>query len=204
MKISLDWLRDYVDIDLSADEIGEILSNLGFPIESTETVGSDTMLDVEITSNRGDCLGHIGIARELAAATGKPLKLPEIKLAESDNDAESMVQVKIHEPALCNRYTARVIEGVKVGPSPEWMQKRLETIGVRSINNIVDVTNYVMMETGQPSHAFDNAKIGGKTIIIRKAPRMPLTTLKSAEKPLSSVRPSTVNAWSALTKPSVI
>ena len=169
MKISLDWLRDYVDIDLSAEDIGEILSNLGFPIESTEKVGSDTMLDVEITSNRGDCLGHIGIARELAAATGKPLKLPEIKLAESDNDAESMVQVKIHEPALCNRYTARVIEGVKVGPSPEWMQKRLETIGLRSINNIVDVTNYVMMETGQPSHAFDNAKIGGKTIIIRKA-----------------------------------
>ncbi|MEN8127827.1 MAG: phenylalanine--tRNA ligase subunit beta [Planctomycetota bacterium] len=169
MKISLDWLRDYVETDLSANEIGEILSNLGFPIESTEQVGDDTMLDVEITSNRGDCLGHIGIARELAAATGKPLKLPEIKPDESDSDAATMVQVHIHEPALCNRYTARVIEGVRIGPSPEWMQKRLETIGLRSINNIVDVTNYVMMETGQPSHAFDNAKIGGQTIIVRKA-----------------------------------
>jgi len=169
MKISLEWLRDYVDIDLSADEIGEILSNRGFPIESIEPVGDDTMLDVEITSNRGDCLGHIGIARELAAATGKPLNLPDITPDESDHDAATMVQVQIHEPALCNRYTARVIEGVKIGPSPEWMQKRLETIGVRSINNIVDVTNYVMMETGQPSHAFDYAKIGGQTIIVRKA-----------------------------------
>lgn len=169
MKISLDWLRDYVDIDLSADEIGQILSNLGFPIESIESVGDDTMLDVEITSNRGDCLGHVGIARELAAATGKPLKLPEIKLNESDKDVQTMVQVHIHEPALCNRYTARVIEGVKIGPSPKWMQKRLETIGVRSVNNIVDVTNYVMMETGQPSHAFDYAKIDGQTIIVRNA-----------------------------------
>jgi phenylalanyl-tRNA synthetase beta chain len=169
MRISLDWLRDYVDIDLSADEIGEILSNLGFPIESIEAVGDDTLLDVEITSNRGDCLGHIGIARELAGAIGKPLTLPDITLDESDHDAAAMVQVHIHEPALCNRYTARVIEDVKIGPSPEWMQKRLETIGVRSINNIVDVTNYVMMETGQPSHAFDYAKIGGQTINIRKA-----------------------------------
>jgi phenylalanyl-tRNA synthetase beta chain len=169
MKISLDWLRDYVDIDLSADEIGEILSNLGFPIESIESVGDDTMLDVEITSNRGDCLGHIGIARELAAATGKPLNLPDITLEESDNDVQTLAQVQIHEPALCNRYTARVIEDVKIGPSPEWMQKRLETVGIRSINNIVDVTNYVMMETGQPSHAFDYAKIGGQTIIVRKA-----------------------------------
>ena len=169
MKISLDWLRDYVETDLSADEIGEILSNLGFPIEETQQVGDDTMLDVEITSNRGDCLGHIGIARELAAATGAELKIPTINLDESDGDAQSMVQVKIHEPSLCNRYTARIIEGIKIGPSPEWMQKRLETIGVRSVNNIVDVTNYVMMETGQPSHAFDNDKIGQQTIIVRRA-----------------------------------
>jgi len=169
MKISLNWLRDYVDTALSADEIGEILSNLGFPIESIETVGDDTMMDVEVTSNRGDMLGHIGIARELAAATGAELKMPAIKLAESDNTAESLVKVEVREPGLCNRYTARVIEGVTIGPSPEWMQKRLETIGVRSVNNIVDVTNYVMMETGQPSHAFDHAKVGGQTIIVRKA-----------------------------------
>jgi phenylalanyl-tRNA synthetase beta chain len=169
MKISLEWLRDYVDTNLSADEIGEILSNLGFPIEETQQVGNDTVLDVEITSNRGDCLGHIGLARELAAATGKELKIPAIDLQESDSDAHSMVLVEINEPDLCNRYTARIIENVKIGPSPEWMQKRLETIGLRSVNNIVDATNYVMMETGQPSHAFDNARICGQKIIVRKA-----------------------------------
>lgn len=169
MKISLDWLCDYVDTTLSADEIGDILSNLGFPIESIERVGDDTVLDVEVTSNRGDCLGHIGIARELAMATGKTLKLPEINLNESNKDVQSMVQVHIHEPALCNRYTARVIEDMKIGPSPKWMRKRLESIGVRSVNNIVDVTNYVMMETGQPSHAFEYDEIAGQTIIVRKA-----------------------------------
>ncbi len=169
MKISLEWLRDYVDTDLSADKIGDILSDLGFPIESIETVGDDTMIDVEITSNRGDCLGHVGIARELAAATGKPLKLPEIKLSESAEEAAALVKVEIHEPALCNRYTARVIKGVKIGPSPAWLQKRLETIGQRCVNNVVDITNYVMMETGQPTHAFDYDKIGGKIIIVRKA-----------------------------------
>ncbi|MHC4927410.1 MAG: phenylalanine--tRNA ligase subunit beta, partial [Planctomycetota bacterium] len=168
MNISLDWLRDYVDTDLPAEAIGEILSNLGFPIESTETVGDDTMLDVEITSNRGDCLGHIGIAREVAAATGKPLKLPAFDLVESDEAAETLIKVEIHEPALCNRYTARVIKDVKIGPSPEWMVKRLEAIGLRSVNNVVDITNYVMMETGQPSHAFDYDKVGGQTIIVRK------------------------------------
>ncbi len=169
MNISLDWLADYVETDLSAEEIGEILSNLGFPIESTETVGDDTMLDVEITSNRGDCLGHIGIAREIAAAIGKPLTLPAFDLTESDEPAETLVNVEIHEPALCNRYTARVIKNVKIGPSPDWMVKRLETIGLRSVNNVVDITNYVMMETGQPSHAFDYDKVGGQKIIVRKA-----------------------------------
>jgi phenylalanyl-tRNA synthetase beta chain len=168
MKISLDWLRDYVDTSLTAEEIAEILSNLGFPIESIETVGDDTMLDVEITSNRGDCLGHIGIAREVAAATGKDLKLPASDLSESDEDTANLIQVEIHEPALCNRYTARVIRNVTIGPSPAWLVKRLETIGQRSVNNVVDVTNYVMMETGQPSHAFDYDKIGGQTIIVRK------------------------------------
>lgn len=163
------WLKDYVDVDLTAQEIGDILSDLGFPIEEIVQVNGDTVLDVEITSNRGDCLGHIGIARELAAAIGKELRLPEIKLNESDVDVNTLAAVEIHEPALCNRYTARVIQNVKIGPSPDWMQKRLEAIGVRCINNVVDATNYVMMETGQPSHSFDYDKIGGRKIIVRKA-----------------------------------
>jgi phenylalanyl-tRNA synthetase beta chain len=169
MKISLDWLRDYVELSLSAEGIADILSNLGFPIEGIETVGDDTVLDVEITSNRGDCLSHTGVARELAAATDKKLRLPSIDLKESDEMADALIAVKIREPALCNRYTARVIKNVTIGPSPAWLQKRLETIGQRCVNNVVDITNYVMMETGQPTHAFDYDKIGGQTIIVRRA-----------------------------------
>jgi len=130
MKISLSWLRDYVDFDLSAQQIGSLLSDRGFPFESIETVGSDTVIDLEITSNRGDCLGHIGVARELAAATGKTIKLPKIELPTSDRDCTTMLQVEIAEPALCGRYTARVIEGVKIGPTPEWMKTRLEAVGL--------------------------------------------------------------------------
>jgi phenylalanyl-tRNA synthetase beta chain len=169
MKISLNWLRDYVDFDLTAVQIGELLSDRGFPYESIEEVNSDTVIDIEVTSNRGDCLSHIGIARELAAATGKPLKLPAISLPQSDKAASALVKVEIAEPTLCGRYTARVIENVKVGPTPDWMRKRLEAVGLRSINNVVDATNYAMMETGQPPHAFDFAKIGGEKIVIRKA-----------------------------------
>src|SRR5512140_1417068 len=121
MKISLNWLRDYVDFDLTPVQIGELLSDRGFPYESIEEVDGDTVIDFEITSNRGDCLSHIGIARELAAATGKKLRLPEISLPQSDSDAHKLVKVEIAEPALCGRYTARVIENVKVGPTPDWM-----------------------------------------------------------------------------------
>ena len=169
MKISLDWLSDYVDIDKSADQIAKILCDLGFPTEGIETVGADTVIDIEVSSNRGDCLSHIGVARELAAATGKELRLPQVELPESDEDTSKFVEVAIDAPNLCGRYTARVITDVKVGPSPDWMQKRLEAIGVRSVNNIVDATNYAMMETGQPPHAFDYDKLAGGKISVRTA-----------------------------------
>ncbi|NLH40546.1 MAG: phenylalanine--tRNA ligase subunit beta [Planctomycetes bacterium] len=169
MKVSINWLRDYVDIDLSAEKVAEILMNLGLPCEGIELSADDAVIDVEVTSNRGDCLSHIGIARELAAATGKELRLPEVRLEEMDRPASDMVQVEIREPQACGRYTARVIEGVKVGPSPDWVRKRLEAVGLRSVNNVVDATNYAMMETGQPPHAFDFATIEGGKIIVRKA-----------------------------------
>ncbi len=169
MKISLNWLRDYVETDLKAEQIAEILSDLGLPCEGIEHLADDAVIDVEVTSNRGDCLSHIGIARELAAATGKELRLPEIRFEETERPASEFVQVEIREPDLCRRYTARVIEGVKIGPSPEWMVKRLEAVGMRSVNNVVDATNYAMMETGQPPHAFDYATIEGRKIIVRKA-----------------------------------
>ena len=169
MKISLNWLSEYVETDLKADRIAQTLSDLGFPCEGIEYLDDDTVIDVEITSNRGDCLGHIGIARELAAATGRELKMPVPELDESDRDVSELASVEIAEPDLCGRYTARVIEGVKVGPSPDWMARRLEAIGMRSVNNVVDATNYAMMETGQPPHAFDYAKIADGKIIIRRA-----------------------------------
>jgi len=169
MKILLSWLNDYVQTDLNAEQIAETLSNMGLPCEGIEHLADDAVIDVEVTSNRGDCLGHIGIARELAAVTGKPLRLPQIDFAEMDKAASEFIQVEIREPKLCGRYTARVIEGIKIGPSPEWMQKRLEAVGMRSVNNVVDATNYAMMETGQPPHAFDYATIEGRRIIVRTA-----------------------------------
>lgn len=169
MKVLLSWLKDYIEIDHSAQEIAETLSNLGLPYEGIEYLENDAVIDVEVTSNRGDCLGLIGIARELAAATGKELKIPKVELIESAKPVTELAAVEIREPALCPRYTARVIEGVKVGPAPEWMRKRLEAIGMRCVNNVVDATNYAMMETGQPPHAFDHKKIFGAKIIVRKA-----------------------------------
>ncbi len=169
MKISLNWLCDYIETGLGAEQIAEILSDLGFPCEGIEHLDDDAVIDVEITSNRGDCLGYIGIARELAAATGKKLKISDIELDELDKDAAEFAGVEIAEPDLCGRYTARIIDGVKVAQSPDWLRKRLEAIGVRSVNNVVDATNYAMMETGQPPHAFDYAKINDGKIIVRKA-----------------------------------
>ena len=169
MKVLLSWLSDYIETDLSAEEIAEILSDIGFPNEGIEYPGDDAVIDLEVTSNRGDCLGYIGVARELATAMGKELKMPVVQLDESDRDVNQLCSVEIAEPDLCGRYTARVIENVTVEPSPEWMKKRLEAIGMRSVNNVVDATNYAMMETGQPPHAFDYAKITDGKIIVRKA-----------------------------------
>jgi len=169
MKISLDWLNDYVTITEEAEWVAEKLSDLGFPTESITRVGDDAVIDVEITSNRGDCLSHIGLARELAASLGRELRLPDVKVREADRQVEAFVKVRIDCPQTCHRYTARVVTGVKVGPSPEWLRRRLEAVGLRSVNNVVDATNYAMMESGQPPHAFDYDKLSVGTIAVRNA-----------------------------------
>jgi len=169
MKISLNWLSDYIDTGLSTEEIAEILSDLGLPCEGIEHFGDDAVINVEVTSNRGDCLSLLGIARELAAATGKELKMPNVELEESEKQVTEFAGVEISEPDLCGRYTARIIEGVKIGPSPDWLRRRVEAVGLRSVNNVVDATNYAMMETGQPPHAFDYDKITDGKIIVRRA-----------------------------------
>jgi phenylalanyl-tRNA synthetase beta chain len=169
MKVLLSWLKDYVEIEHSAEEVAQILSHLGLGCEGIEYCGDDAVIDVEVTSNRSDCLGHIGVARELAVGTGKELRLPDVELNEMDRAAAEFCGVEIAEPDLCGRYTGRIIEGVKVGASPDWMAKRLEAVGMRSVNNVVDATNYAMLETGQPPHAFDYAKITEGKIIVRRA-----------------------------------
>ncbi|HOG08037.1 MAG: phenylalanine--tRNA ligase subunit beta [Syntrophales bacterium] len=129
----------------------------------------DTVLDISITPNRADCLSIVGIAREVAALTGRPLRYPEIRIAEAPRAAADVTSVTILDPDLCPRYTARVIEGVTIGPSPRWMRQRLEAVGLRSINNIVDITNFVMMELGQPLHAFDFRFLEEGRIVVRRS-----------------------------------
>jgi phenylalanyl-tRNA synthetase beta chain len=129
----------------------------------------DAIIDMDVTPNRPDCLSVIGIAREAAALTGKPIRIPELRYAESDIQIEHQIAVDIRAADLCPRYCASLITGIKVVPSPKWMQDRLIASDMRPINNIVDITNYVMLEYGQPLHAFDHDKIHGKKIIVRKA-----------------------------------
>src|SRR5205085_2567232 len=126
----------------------------------------DTVLEVAITPNRGDCLSVLGIAREVAAFSGARLRAAPARLAEQPPPAADAIRVEIRDPALCNRYVARVVRGVTLGASPAWLRSRLESLGVRTINNVVDVTNYVMLERGQPLHAFDLARLAGGVIVV--------------------------------------
>lgn len=141
---------------------------LGKPLEEILDLG-DTVLDVSITPNRADCLSMIGIAREVAAITGKKIKMPAGEVCESAEDINSITSVKIIDSDLCPRYTARMIKDVAIGPSPVWMKTRLEAVGLRSINNVVDVTNFVMLEMGQPLHSFDFRFLEEGRIVVRKS-----------------------------------
>lgn len=169
MIISKDWLSQYVDLSMPVEELTERLTLAGLNLESVEQVGTDTAIDLEVTSNRPDCLGHIGVAREVAVLWGGELKKPDPQPKATGGKVASEVSVEITCPELCTRYTARVIKGVKIGPSPQWLADRLRAIGVAVINNVVDVTNYVLFECGQPLHAFDFAKLAGGKIVVREA-----------------------------------
>ncbi len=170
MLVCWEWLAQYVRLDVTPDELAHRFAMSGLNHESTAQVGSDTVIDLEVTSNRGDCLGHIGVAREAAVLLGQSLKIPEPQLPESSQTSiASLLQVENLTSGHCPRYTARVIQGIKVGPSPSWLSRRLQAIGVKSINNVVDVTNYVMFECGQPLHAFDLDLIRNRRIVVRTA-----------------------------------
>jgi phenylalanyl-tRNA synthetase beta chain len=147
----------------------------------------DVVLDLDITPNRPDCLAVIGVAREIAALTGEPLHLPEIHYEETEKAIDSFASVDIVDPDLCPRYCASLVTGIKIGSSPIWLQQRLNSYGMRPINNVVDVTNYVMLEYGQPLHAFDYRKLKGGQIIVRRATNgETMTTLDGSQRTLSS------------------
>lgn len=169
MIISKEWLSEYVDLPMPLDELTERLTLTGLNLEGVETVGDDTAIDLEVTSNRPDCLGHIGVAREVSVIWGEVLKKPTPEPKASNKKTSGSISVDIECLELCSRYTARVIKGVKIGPSPKWMQDRLHSLGCAVINNVVDITNYVLFECGQPLHAFDLGKLKGGKIIVRGA-----------------------------------
>ena len=166
MIVSWEWLSQYVDLKMSHDELVDRLTMSGHKHEGAEYFGGDNAIDLEVTSNRPDCLGHLGVAREISVLFELPLKVPDPQPAVTDRKAADYCQVEIQSPH-CYRYTARLIHGAKIGPSPDWMQKRLQAIGCEAINNVVDCTNYVMFECGQPLHAFDFEKIKDGKIIVR-------------------------------------
>lgn len=168
MLVSWNWIQQYVSLDISPAEFERRLMMAGLNHESSSPVGDDLAIDLEITSNRPDCLGHIGIAREAAVLFQQPLKLPAAAPRAAAANVADLTSVDLQCPQLCHRYTARVLRGVKVAPSPAWLSRQLATIGVATINNVVDVTNYVLMECGQPLHAFDFNRLAGRRIVVRE------------------------------------
>ncbi len=169
MILSKAWLADYVHLDAPTEEIVERLLMAGLNHESTVAHGSDEAIEIEVTSNRPDWLGHLGVARELAVLFGRPLHVPDPQPAETGPAAAESIAIEISSPEICPFYCGRVIRGVQIGPSPQWLVDRLAAVGVASVNNVVDITNYVMLECGQPLHAFDLGQVRGGRIIVRRA-----------------------------------
>lgn len=174
MKFSYNWIKDLISGRLpEPKKLAELLALHSFEVNEVQRMGSDFIIDIDVLPNRGpDCFSHIGIAREIAVIANAKLKSQEVKLAEDKElKAKDFVKVEVKNKMACPRYTARVLQGVKVGPSPRFIQERLKVCGLRPINNIVDITNYVMLETGQPLHAFDGEKLKDRKIIVRFAKR---------------------------------
>jgi phenylalanyl-tRNA synthetase beta chain len=187
MLISYEWLKDYTDTNLSPAELRDRLTMVGLAIDAVETHNSDFVIDVEVPSNRPDCLSHVGIAREVTVIERKQLREPQIPSFKTEGRAGDVTSVEIKDADLCARYAARLVRGVKIAPSPDWLVKRLETIGQRPINNVADITNYVLHELGQPLHAFDLHKLAGPRIIVRRAlAGEKLKTLEGVERTLTN------------------
>ena len=196
MKVLLSWIREFVDVPESAEEIGRLLSVRGLALEGLEPLGDDVVMDFDVTANRPDCLSMIGIAREIATAYNRPMRSEGDGFSHRHGSATAKavalrtstdgIPVTIEAPELCQRYVGAVAD-VTVGPSPQWLQDRLTACGIRAISNVVDITNYVLLELGQPMHAFDLAKLGGGAIVVRQA--KPGESIKTLDGKMRSLKP---------------
>ncbi|MCJ7683562.1 MAG: phenylalanine--tRNA ligase subunit beta, partial [Desulfobacteraceae bacterium] len=169
MKISIEWLKDFVDVDLSTPELIDNLNNIGLLVDAVEKRDNDVILELETYANRPDSNGHLGVARELAAILNKPIKEQSWPLVETDAKTADLIDIEIYEEALCPRYTGIIVKGVKIEPSPDWLKERILAMGLKPINNVVDISNYVLYATAHPIHVFDLAKLSGRKIFVRKA-----------------------------------
>lgn len=167
MRLSLEWLKEFVDFDLSPNELNLGLTMIGLEVEGLESVEGDTIFEINVTPNRSDCLSLLGLAREVSALLNRPLRMPGITIRNGDGPCD--ITVSILDPDLCHRYSGRAIKGVRITESPKWIKERLEKSGMRPINNVVDVTNYVLLEMGHPLHAFDLDKLKGRMIRVGRA-----------------------------------
>ena len=168
MLFSFDWLCRYVDPQADVSTVADRLTAAGLAVEGLEPRGDDVLMDVDVTTNRPDCMNHLGLAREVAVALAKPLEVPVGKASESARATSEVAAVELEDAVGCPRYVARVLEGVEVGPSPDWLVAHLEGLGMRSINNVVDVSNFVLWELGQPTHAFDLDKLAERRLVVRR------------------------------------
>ncbi len=184
MNISYNWLKDLIDTRLSVEETACELTRVGLAVEGVHPHGDDHVFDIDLTSNRPDCLSHLGVARELAVIRNSKLKNKNSE-TEGKPKAENQTLVNIEDADLCHRFTARILRNVKIGQSPQWLVDRLEAIGERAINNVADITNYVMHELGQPMHSFDLDKLTENRIVVRRAKNgETITTLDEVERKL--------------------
>ncbi|HLF18918.1 MAG TPA: phenylalanine--tRNA ligase subunit beta [Candidatus Omnitrophota bacterium] len=166
MKVSLNWLKDYVTPGIGAEELAHRLTMAGLEVETIHSADGDKVFEIEVTPNRADCLSMVGISREVAAILNKTRKPPRIK---DTSYPKIKCEIAIEDKSGCSRYIGTVIEGVTVGQAPDWMRKNLSVVGIRPISNIVDITNFCLMESGQPLHAFDYDKLIGGKIAVRRA-----------------------------------
>ncbi len=184
MRIPLSWLAEFVDVPVEAEKLAEDLTLVGLAVDGVERDGGETILDLDITTNRVDCMNVYGVAREVAVLYRTPLRPPDVSFTPAGPPAAEALQVAIEAADLCPRFCARVLD-VRLGPSPAWLRERLERVGVRPINNVVDLSNYVMMELGHPSHAFDLSRIPEQRLVVRWAREGErLTTLDGVERAL--------------------